>query len=285
MVRRYTSVKAYSEFIATLGMAKIHASNGELKIVSKEPATVFQVSYPGMEWPAGASFRFFSVQKSPAIAISCTPSKFGGDDWADFLALLDTMFPFGSQEVWKEFRVCALEIAMDVKVPFHDLVCLAPRVSTVDQTYFKVGSLYLGHMYGRRSYCIYDKRKQLAEEKSVYLDYDLTRVEVTLRQTGQTLEQLGLCGRPFGNLLVLRKSSVVALKNKYPLSIEVKAFVKAILAGCVAQNAYLDMDPYSRKKLLKILRPGALKLNSDSKGWKDWFAIEKLALQSKFLAT
>lgn len=283
LIRRYTSLKAWEEFCLTLGVAKDSATNGDLQKFSKEHATSFVKSYLGKQWGTGISFDFFSVQKKPAIAINVTPSKLSADDWADFLALLETMFPLGPKQVWKDFRLSRLEIAVDVKAPLHELICLAPKVTIVNQNYLKKGTLYLGHEYGRRSYCIYDKRKQLAEKLSVDLDHELTRIEVTLRQTGKTLGQLNQFGPPFGNLLVIKRASLVQLLQKYPLSIELKAFGNAIQAGAVAQNAYLEMDAYSRKQLLKRLKPIALKLNGESHKWAEWIALQQQVLQERFL--
>jgi len=283
LVRRYPSVKAWEEFNGTLGVAKTGVGNGDLNMLSKKHATTFRKSYPGKQWSTGISFDFFSVQKKPAIAINVTPSKLADDEWADFLALLTTMFPYGAKQVWKVFRLSRLEIAVDIKVPLNELVCLAPKVTIVNQKYLEVGSLYLGHKFGRRSYCIYDKRKQLAGKDKIDLGHDLTRVEVRLRQTGKTLGQLDEFSRPFGNLLVLRKSTLIKLQEQHPHSIELAAFVATVLAGGVAQQAYLDLEPYSRKQLMKLLKPKALNLNAKIENWGAWIIEQRLALQARFL--
>lgn len=240
-------------------------------------------SYPGKVSGTGVSFSFFSIKKSPAVAINCTPSKLADDDWADFLALLETMFPFGPPQVWKSFRLAKLEIAMDVKMPLGDLVCVVPKVSAVDSSYLHEGTLYLGQRYGHRSYCIYDKRKQLADKSGIELGHNVTRIEVRLRSTGKTLGQLGEFAPPFGNLIVLRKSALSKLLDKNPHSNVLKVFVEAVLDGAIAQQVYVDLSPYARKSLLKLLRPVALKLNSEAKNWSKWFAEQQIALESKFL--
>ena len=283
LVRRYPSVKAWEEFNGTLGVAKTGVANGDLKMLTKKHVTTFHKSYFGKEWSTGVSFDFFSVQKKPAIAINVTPAKLADDDWADFLALLTTMFPYGAEQVWKVFRLSRLEIAVDVKVPFDELVCLVPKVAIVNQNYLKKGTLYLGHRYGRRNYCIYDKRKQIADKESVDLGHDLTRVEVRLRQTGKTLGQLGEVCSPFGNLLVLRKSMLIKLQEQHPHSVELATFVKMVLAGGVAQQAYLNLEPYSRKQLMKLLKPKALNLNAKIENWAGWIAKQQMALQARFL--
>lgn len=282
LVRRYASDSAWGEFIGALGVAKSNLGPDDLKMLSKKHSTIFTKSYAGKEWKTGVSIRFHSVNKKPAIAINFTPSKQSDQDWADFLSLLTIMFPGGPEQIWSGYRVSRLEVAIDLKVPFHELICLAPKVTGVDVQYLKRGTLYLGHEYGRRSYCIYDKRKQLAETSDVDLGYEMTRVEVTLRQTGKTLGQLNDIVRPFGNLLVLRKSRLMVLQKKFPLSIELKAFAGAINGGAVAQQAYLDLDPYSRKLLLKLLRPAALNLNGTSLKWGEWISKQQLALQARF---
>ncbi len=283
LVRRYPSIKAWEEFCQTLGVAKDSAANSDLQKFKNEYATTFAKSYLGKQWGTGVSFDFFSVQKKPAIAINVTPFKLSEDDWADFLALLTMMFPFGPKQVWKEFKLSRLEVAVDVKLPFSELICLAPRLTIINQNYQKKGTLYLGHEFGRRSYCIYDKRKQLAETKGVHLEHDLTRIEVTLRQTGKTLGQLDEFTSPFGNLLVLRKSSLDALQKKDALPVEVGEFISSVLSGCPAQQVYLGFDSPSRKRLMKHLRPLALGMNPRPPEWIEWIAKQRLALEQRFL--
>jgi len=283
LVRRYVSSKASEEFNGALGVAMMGVGNGDLKKLGKKHATIFHKSYLGKKWSTGISFVFFSVQTRPAIAINVTPSKLADDDWADFLALLTTMFPFGAKQVWNTFRLSRLEIAVDIKVPFNELVCVVPKVAIVNQNFLEKGTLYLGHEYGRRNYCIYDKRKQIADKESVDLGHDLTRVEVRLRQTGKTLGQLGEVCSPFGNLLVLRKSMLIKLQEQHPHSVELATFVKMVLAGGVAQQAYLNLEPYSRKQLMKLLKPKALNLNAKIENWAGWIAKQQMALQARFL--
>lgn len=74
------------------------------------------------------------------------------------------MFDGGPSEVWSSFKLSKLEVAMDVKVPLQELVCVVPKITEVNQQYQAKGTLYLGHKYGARSYCIYNKRKQLLEK-------------------------------------------------------------------------------------------------------------------------
>ena len=283
LTRRYLSPSSLGEFYDTLGVAWLHASGGEFEVVKKEYVTTFSKSYLGKKWGAGISFDFFGVQKKPAIAINCTPSKMAEEEWEDFIWLLASMFPDGPEQVWSDFKISALEIVVDVKVPLDELVCLAPKVTIVETGYRKRGTLYLGHEYGRRSYCLYDKRRQLAQKKKTNLGYELSRIEVTLRQTGKYLSQLVEISRPFGNLLVLRKPALIKLREENPLSIELSAFTSAVLSGAVAQLAYLDLDPYSRKLLLKLLKPVALNLNAKTQDWDVWIAKQQSAFQAKFL--
>lgn len=283
LVRRYISIKAWEEFCGAIAVANMCACNKDLKKIKEEYSTSFTKSCSGKVSKTNFSFRFFSVQNKPAISISCTPSKFADDDWAEFLAQLTIMFPFGPQQVWGGFRLAKLEIAMDVKVPLDDMVCVVPKVTAVDSSYLHEGTLYLGQRYGYRSYCVYDKRKQLVDDSGVELGHNVTRIEVRLRSTGKTLGQLGEFGPPFGNLLVLRKSALSKLLDKHPHSNDLKAFVEAVLDGAIAQQVYLDLSPYARKTLLKLLRPVALKLNSEAKNWSKWFAEQQITLESRFL--
>lgn len=282
LLRVYKKQAELSEFTETLSVANEHVDNKYLKKIKNKNSTVYYLRYQGNNSPTGVSFRFFSVQKYSAISIECNPSKLAEDDWADFQSFMSTMFHDGPKEACKTFKVSSLEVACDVKVPLDDLVILAPRISIINQYYLDKGTLYLGHEYGRRSFCIYDKRKQLAEKKGIFLDHDLTRIEVTLRQMGQKLGDLDIGEKPFGGLVVLRKSLLLNGAGKFPDIAEVQAFVKAIQEGCVGQQVYLAMSPHSRRRLLKSLRPYALKLNSGQHGLGEWFLGQKQAILSKF---
>lgn len=283
LVRASYSQALEQSAIATFGIVNDYAKQGDLDKQSEEHRTIFSKSYPGKQEGTGVSFDFYSIKGKLAIAISLNPSKLSDDDWADFLGMLEVMFDGGPSEVWGSFKLSMLEVAMDVKVPPQELVGVVPKITVVNQYYLTKGTLYLGHKYGARSYRIYDKRKQLFEKKAVDLDHDLTRIEVTLRKTKKTLGQFSTLCDPFGNLLVVRKSSVIALQKKCPTSIELNVFAKGLLAGGVAQNIYLDMDSYSRKLLLKRLEPIALNLNGTAENWKGWVKRQVQMLESRFL--
>jgi len=270
LLRRYASPKAVTEFNGTLGVAFAHAANGYLTKYPHKHSTVFSKSYDGKEWGTGVSFRFFSLQKKPAIAISCTPALLAQDDWVDFNSLIETMFNFGVKEVWEEFKVSKLEVAMDVAIPFAEMVCFSPGITATDTSCLKDGTMYIGARYGRRSFCIYDKRKQLLEKKKFKLGKDLTRVEVRLRSLGKSLSQFANLDNPFGKLIAVRKSGLVQLAEQYPLDFELRDFVKSSLAGGIAQHAYLDLDIYTRKRLVKLLRSRALPLNGDKSKLNAW---------------
>jgi hypothetical protein len=104
-----------------------------------------------------------------------------------------------------------------------------------------------------------------------------------MRHTGKTLGQLGEVCSPFGNLLVLRKSMLIKLQEQHPHSIVLADFVTTVLAGGVAQQAYLNLEPYSRKQLMKLLKPKALNLNAKIENWAAWIAKQHMALQARFL--
>lgn len=284
LVRQFKTFKDKEDFIATWGLINDSAKNGEgLMKFSKEHATVFAKSYGGTTWGTAVSYSFFSVQKHSAIAIRFTPSMLAEADWLDFVSFLDCMFYYGAKEVWNTFKVSKLEIAMDVKVPLSEVVCFAPKITEIDTSYLKHGTLYLGHQFGHRSYCIYDKRKQVSEQKHVDLDHDRTRIEVRHRNLGKTLGQLEGMAEPFGRLIAIRKSALFRLLKKYPLDIYLKAFIKSIFAGQSGQLAYLELDSYTRKRITKLLRQSALPLNSEKMNWLHWFAQQQHDLKIRFL--
>ena len=284
LVCRYQSADGNSYYKGVLGMFKDDVkSGGGLKQFSKGHSTNFYQPYGGKTWGTGVSYSFFPVQGCSAISIHFTPSMLAEADWLDFLSVLECNFNHGAKEVWDTFRVSKLEIAMDVKVPFSEVLSFAPKITEINISYLKSGTLYLGHRFGKRSYCIYDKRKQVFEQKQVELDHDRTRIEVRHRHLGKTLGQLDGMAEPFGRLIAIRKLALVRLMQQRPLDFELKAFVKSILAGYPSQLAYLDLDSYTRKRITKLVRPRALQLNSEKLGWQQWFAQQQHDLQTRFL--
>ena len=282
LVRCY-SLKDVARYTKTLNEAKNHAANGFLKRFNREHSTLFTKAYEGKASSTGISFTFSSVQKKSAIAIGVNPALMSEDDWADFLSFLETMFDYGGKEVWESFRLSKLEIAMDVKVPFSEMVCFAPQITEIDTRYLNNGTLYIGHKFGHRSFCIYDKRKQLAEKKKVDLGHDRTRIEVRHRNLGKTFGQLEGMAAPFGRLIAIRKLALNRLMQRHPLDYKLKAFIESIMDGQTAQEAYLELDSYTRKRITKLVRQGALQLNSEKMNWLHWFAQQQHDLKTRFL--
>ncbi len=270
VVRRYTSIKANQEFNSTLGVAFNHAANGYLNQFTEEYSTTFSRQYDGKKWSTGVSFCFFSINTKPAVAISFTPTSMAQADWVDFNSLVETMFNGGVKEVWELFKVSRLEIAMDVTLPFSEVVCFSPGLTETDLSNLKNGTAYIGAKYGRRSFCTYDKRKQLREVKKFELGRDLTRIEVRHRSLGKSLSQFAGLGNQFGKLIAIRKSELARLAKQYPLDFELRAFVKSILAGGVAQHLYTDLDAYAKKRICKLLRTRAFQLNGDKSKLDAW---------------
>lgn len=108
------------------------------------------------------------------------------------------------------------------------------------------------------------------------------KILMNIPDMGKTLV-LAFIVRPFGNLVALRRDALDKLQKSKPLSIELKAFAKSVLSGHVAQQAYLDLDPYSRKLLMKLLKPHGLNLNGKEQDWEKWMAAQHQTIQASFL--
>ena len=159
---------------------------------------------------------------------------------------------------------------MDVKVPFDELVCLAPGMSIENLNYLDKGTRYLGQKGARRTYCIYDKRKQVAEELEVDLAEDTTRVEVRLRGTKKTLGQLEEFKNPFGPLVAIRKTALKLLCKKYPEDDLLYKFFAVVENGGSGQEIYTSLSKHSKKQLLLRLGELSLNLNGADVHWKKW---------------
>lgn len=284
LIRTFPTQSEMGVFNGALYGVNVQADNKELKKQNnlKAHTTEFIRFGKGKQGGTDFRFRFLSVKKSAAIAIDFTPSMFGNDMWAEFIGAMDVLFEFGAAYVWENFRVSSLEIAYDVKAKFQGVVCIAPGVTTINSNDLDKGTLYLGNEYAHRSYCIYDKRKQLFEKKKVDLPEERTRIEVTLRSLGMTLGQIVVLDRPFGNLLAVRRELLEKLAKKYSGDVAVLNFIESIFAGKIAQEAYLELNSGGRKRVAQVLRQHAFTLHSDGDVWKKWIVSQCNQLQTRF---
>lgn len=266
-------------------IAESYADLGEFKKTKKKYTTNFVRHLKGKEGDTAFCYRFFAIKTCPAIGIDFTPSALNVDDWAVFSSDLNTMFDFGAAYVWANFTVSSMEIAYDAIAPFSDLIFIVPGVTSVKDVYYKSGTLYLGNKYSPCRFRIYDKRKHLDEEKGVIISEDRTRIEVVRRNLGVALGGISALERPFGRIVAVRGEALKRLANKYPKDAALKAFVKAIAAGEIAQRAYLKMGTHARKRIAKLLKGVSLQLNPAEGDWIKWISGQCNQLQKQFLGT
>lgn len=221
------------------------------------------------------AIKFFPVKGTngshrSGIAIDFTPSKLSKVDWDTFRSMLDGIIGGGAQGVLEKFTVNRLELVVDVSVPMDELLCIAPGIETENLNYLVKGTRYLGQKGGKRTYCIYDKRKQIADKHAVDIGNDLTRVEVRLRYLGKRLEQLPQLKEPFADLVVLRKTALTKLCQQNPGDSLLVAFADAILGTESAHQFYCNLSKHHKKQLVERLRPAAVKLNPKHELWDPW---------------
>ncbi len=282
LYRTYSAFPETQEFMSALfGLEKMAAA-GEMEKKPGKHCTRYSKRIGSGVNRTSVAIKLFPVKGSASIAIECTPSKLEPSEWADFREMLDKLLAGGASEVVSHFTLSRVEIAMDVKIPFGEAVCIAPGMVTENLKYLADGTRYLGQKGAKRTFCIYDKRKQLADRVAVDLGHDLTRIEVRLRHLGKSLAEMAGIERPFGNLLVLRMSALNKLHQSHPEDVVLDTFVSAVGNGGSAQEAYLKLSKHYRKHLLGLLAPHSLPLNGKADFWGDWIQKKSKLLVSNF---
>ena len=268
--------------MSVLSTLEGHAAAKRLKRKPAEYCTTFSRSLGEGVAATSFSFKLFPVKANSGVAIDFTPSKLTPHGWSLFREMLGTIFHDGPQQILSDFKLSKVEIAMDVKVPFDELLCIAPGVATENLNYLAKGTRYLGQTGGKRTFCIYDKRKQLADEVAVDLGHDLTRIEVRLRRSGMSLSEMAVIDKPFGELVAVRKTALSRLIVEHPGDSVLHAFFAHVMAGGSAQGAYLQLSKHRRKHLLGRLAPCSLGLNGRSEAWGAWIAQQSSQVLANF---
>lgn len=271
LLRQYgDGIAAKKDFISVMARTQELAASLGLKKTPGKYSTTYTKSFGLGINATSVAIKFYSANKQATIAVDCTPRKLTLLEWGVFRGVLEALFNGGAKAIWNNFEIGRLEVAMDVKVPFDELACLAPGVSIENLNYLAKGTRYLGQKGARRTYCIYDKRKQIAEKLDVDLAENITRVEVRLRGTKKTLGQLEEFKNPFGPLVTIRKTALKLLCKKYPDDDLLFKFVSVIESGGSGQEAYMNLSKHSKKQLLHRLGEFSLNLNGDDAHWKKW---------------
>ena len=280
LVRTYPTNYWKQEWKESLGVAKGFVAPDELKQITGKYRTVFWKEYQGKGDPTALRIEYGASKKGFTIAIDFTPAKLSDDDWADVKGYFDSIVGVGV--VWTDFRIQVMELAMDVKRPMSEFIFVAPALSSSNTKYLHEGTLYLGARYGNRSFCIYDKQKQLQKIKKKVIDYPLTRIESRRRGMPVTLSKLLDIQNPFGSLLAVPKVRLEKIKQKYPNDYVYSAFMDSVLTGATGHDAYWKHGAEARKHIVKRLRPYALTLDSSPKHWTQWVTKQLAYLAQSF---
>lgn len=280
LIRTYPTKYWKQEWKESLGVAKDFVKSGELKQITGKYRTVFWKAYEGKDEPTGLRIAFGSSKNGFIIAIDFTPSKLTSDEWADVKGYFDSIVGVGT--VWTDFRIQVMELAMDVKRPMSDFVFIAPALRSSYTPLLKYGTLYLGAKYGQRSFCIYDKQKQLKEVKKKSIPHPLTRIESRRRGGQVTLSKLLQVQNPFSSLLVVPRDRLDKIKKHHPTDTVFLTFRANIVKGMTGHDAYWEHDAEERKRIVKLLRPHALKLDGSNKHWTQWVTKQLAYLAQNF---
>lgn len=261
------------DFNSTLGLLNNYAKDGYFKKFKNKHGTVFTKPYEGKFESTALSFSLFSVKHKPAIAIKFCPSKLTDDEWADALSWFTCLIGVG--EVWDKFWLSSIEIRVDIRLPFSDLVYFAPMTKTTYEKYLEKGTTYIGAEKGRRSFRVYDKQKHLAEKKKKQLSHPLTRVEVIHRSLKLRLNEIEKLENHFGRLIALRKDVLKRTQSQHPTDTGFCEFCNHIYSGVTGHNAYWAMDKETRKRIVKLIQPHAVTLNMSEEKLKVWLAARQ----------
>jgi hypothetical protein len=110
----------------------------------------------------------------------------------------------------------------------------------------------------------------------------VTLSEALLQSLSITLSQLQSIPSPFGGLIAVPKSKLPGINDSHPQDPFIATFIAAVNAGATGHDAYWEHGPEERKRLLKILRPHALKLGASTKYWSSWIERQLASLAHNF---
>ena len=285
LFRSYATFIEKKEFLSAMVALQNHAADWGMKKKLSKHCTTFSKSFGEGATTTSVAIKFFPVNVQSGIAVDFTPSKLTQEEWSHFRDILKTIFAKEVHQILSDFKLTRIEIAMDVEVPFDEMLCIAPRIATENLNYLKKGTRYLGQKGGMRTFCIYDKRKQLAEKAKVDLGHDLTRIEVRLRRSGKSLAEIATIQKPFGKFIAVRRAALSKICDKFPDDPVLQAFASSVVDGGSAQEAYLKFSKHYRKHLLKLLAPCSLRLNGKDEAWGAWISQQSSQVLSNFSGT
>lgn len=272
----------YKLFNQYLGAAHQQVGVDGVKKLQEPYQTIFYQPYKGKLEGTGLRLTFGSNAKGGYVAIDCTPHKLTDDEWFDVRASLTAIFG-GPEVVAKKFRLFEVELAVDIPQPMGDFIFVVPQLRTENLGLLKMGQLEIGSKGGNRWVRIYDKQKQLKEDKGVTINHPLTRIEFVRRRLQFTLAKAISMPNPFGEILVISHQKIRQIQKQYPTDYAFGHFARTIAKGATGHTAYWDVeDADMRKMVRKRLEPHSLNLAGQKADWDAWIANELAILRDKF---
>jgi hypothetical protein len=274
LIETYPKKPSKSEYSKCLNHAMTFVESGEFKRITTKYHTIFLKEFLDCDEKSTFRLAFGPSKYGSTISIDFVPRLLTDKGWADVGGYLRVIF--GKGVVWNKFRIQVMEFAMDVKQPMSNFIFLAEGLPSF---HIEQGTIYLGAKYGKRTYCIYDKQKQLKAKKGKIIAYPLTRIEARRRCMQVTLSALKSVPSPFTGLIVVPKSKLAEMKAVHPKDPVLESFISSVAKGLTGHAVYWKQDGEKRKHLLKTLKPNSLQLGVPGKNWDDWIGrtLDKLA--------
>lgn len=144
--------------------------------------------------------------------IEVNPSRLNFNNGYHLRACLDLLFTYGATTLWHKARLSRVDFAIDAKpAKFQDYLFLDRRLSSSHHQLDLKGTTYLGALGGARSYCAYDKAKQLHEVEGLTVNESRLRLEARIRKPGEhAFNTLFSVPNPFQSLMVVDRKVFLA---------------------------------------------------------------------------
>ena len=235
-----------------------------------------------------------NVSGIPFLRLNFNPSKLKSLD--ELSSMIDNSLltepEYGFDYVLKEGRIASVDFAVDIaRERVNEFLFHYPQIQCCEIVHSKSGRTeYLGtKKSGTRRFRIYDKVPALKEHNSTHWkkvekepipDFDVMRVEVTLRPKCKLDELLKKHGNPFNHLAI---SSFLSVKphpkfNKLELSLWDMFLSLSRFEG--AQAAMARVSKYQRAKFRKQIEKGISKWWNPEYIWAQSSDIVKQLFES-----
>lgn len=188
------------------------------------------------------------------------------------------MFEQGFETLRRHGAMTAFEFFVDVDhARFDDYLYIDTALRSAHQGYVPKGTMYLGAKRGRRRVKAYDKQKQLASVKAIFLDSPRLRIECTLLGGAHRIKDICSVPNPFATLHVIEKNEMA--KVACPAA---KTFQQLVSWGMSSQKAYQCLSATQKAEMSAVMQyarpawwnaPVAWQRILESLGWVDTLSV------------